>query len=330
MEIYRNIFKVAWKLSWRYKYLWFFGIFATLLGNSGEYELLMRTISGNIEINVFSSLKGYAESGIFSFQTVKALGASFVQDPFTMFTMLFVLVITLALMVFIVWLSNVSQIAIVRHSANLFGNKDIKNENIQTGVAVGTKYFWPVFGLNIIGKLFIIIILYIINLPIILSVNSANMAFPNLVFGILFLIMIPVAMSLSLIVKYAIAFVVVKKKKIFESFSLSVKLFCQNWLVSLEVAFMLILVMMVALLLSAFVFVNLKMFFQYITVFTMQYMPAISFWVYLIIAPLLMITVITWIWSVVSVFINSCWTGLFVKLISGGGESKLKRIFEKK
>ena len=40
MSFYRNILKQAWKITWRNKYLWWLGIFAALLGNGGEFEIL--------------------------------------------------------------------------------------------------------------------------------------------------------------------------------------------------------------------------------------------------------------------------------------------------
>ena len=47
MPFYRTILKQAWSLTWRHKYLWWFGIFAALLGNGGEFEILFNNVGAN-------------------------------------------------------------------------------------------------------------------------------------------------------------------------------------------------------------------------------------------------------------------------------------------
>ena len=42
MTLYRDIIKEAWQITWRRRFLWFFGLFAVLLGNGGEYEILFQ------------------------------------------------------------------------------------------------------------------------------------------------------------------------------------------------------------------------------------------------------------------------------------------------
>jgi hypothetical protein len=48
MTLYRSIFRQAWAITWQYKYLWFFGFFAALLGNGGEYEILSKGLRGDM------------------------------------------------------------------------------------------------------------------------------------------------------------------------------------------------------------------------------------------------------------------------------------------
>ena len=45
ITLYRDIIKEAWYITWRRKFLWFFGLFAVLLGNGGEYEILIQNIN---------------------------------------------------------------------------------------------------------------------------------------------------------------------------------------------------------------------------------------------------------------------------------------------
>jgi hypothetical protein len=54
ISIYRPILKTAWKVLWRAKYLWFFGFFAVLFGNTGELNLAIQSC---IEIGDFNGMQ---------------------------------------------------------------------------------------------------------------------------------------------------------------------------------------------------------------------------------------------------------------------------------
>ena len=41
MSIYRAVLRNAIKLTWQFKYLWFFGIFAALVSSVGEFNLAL-------------------------------------------------------------------------------------------------------------------------------------------------------------------------------------------------------------------------------------------------------------------------------------------------
>ena len=66
MTLYRNIFSQSLKITWRYKYLWFFGLFSALLGNGGEIELLLRRFDGTVEQGLFPGLSNILSTGLFN------------------------------------------------------------------------------------------------------------------------------------------------------------------------------------------------------------------------------------------------------------------------
>ena len=43
-SIYRSILKQAVNIAWKFKYLWFFGLFAALAGNGGIYNIGINNI----------------------------------------------------------------------------------------------------------------------------------------------------------------------------------------------------------------------------------------------------------------------------------------------
>ena len=46
MSLYRKILKQALVLSWQNKYLWFFGLFATLFIDNSGFEFLLQLSGG--------------------------------------------------------------------------------------------------------------------------------------------------------------------------------------------------------------------------------------------------------------------------------------------
>ena len=47
MFLYRDVLSQAWKNTWQNKYLWFFGLFAALLGGWGDLEIVFRGLNGS-------------------------------------------------------------------------------------------------------------------------------------------------------------------------------------------------------------------------------------------------------------------------------------------
>jgi len=104
MPFYRNILKQAWQLTWRNKYLWWFGIFAALLGNGGEFEILFNNAGANPSQALFPSWQRIASTGVFSGHTLTNIGNLFRNDTLNMILVLVVCLIALAVGLFLVWL----------------------------------------------------------------------------------------------------------------------------------------------------------------------------------------------------------------------------------
>ncbi|MFA4941958.1 MAG: hypothetical protein WC582_05240, partial [Patescibacteria group bacterium] len=181
---YRNILKQAVLISWRHKYLWFFGLFATLLGGGGEYEIISKGLSGDTAQTIFPNFSRLVETGIFRWETFSNFGAIFKTNPGSAIVLLIMAVIIIILSIFLIWLMIISQTALVNNSAEII-NKGKNSLGIKDGVASGIKNFWPVFGLNIIIKIIISLAFVLISLPIILSKAPAV----NYLYIILFIIL---------------------------------------------------------------------------------------------------------------------------------------------
>ncbi|KKQ60645.1 MAG: hypothetical protein US81_C0015G0010 [Parcubacteria group bacterium GW2011_GWE2_38_18] len=320
MSLYRKILKQALSLTWSNKYLWFFGLFATLLGG-GEYEIINNSLGGGQEIIV--GFRDFLSTNIFSVNSFITLKNFMIENPLSFATTLVVFVVFLALSLFILWLMMVSQAALVNNSASAFADKKY---SFKEGLESGIKNFWPVLGYNLITKILIYGVFILISLPVILSAGKVGLASVNLFYLFTFVIFTPIIISLSFIIKYAIAFKVLKNENFFKSIQRGWSLFINNWLISLEMAIVLFLasflvglIVILLLLILAVPFAFLALALNYLTSF-------VGFWLVVILALIIFITIIVISGAMLTTFQISAWTGLFVELSGAGGTSKLIRI----
>ena len=87
MFLYRNILSQAWKITWRSKYLWFFGLFAALLGNGGELEIVFRGFDGDFKDSLFTGWQFWPE-GFFNADTISNIGRLLINDPVSLLSLL--------------------------------------------------------------------------------------------------------------------------------------------------------------------------------------------------------------------------------------------------
>jgi hypothetical protein len=320
---YRNILKQALSITWRNKYLWFFGLFATLLGGGGEYEIISRGFSGDTAQTLFPNFNRLAETGIFHWQTFSNFATIFKTNPGSAIVLFLIAIIIIALSLFLIWLMVISQTALVSNSAKIINGA--KNSlGIRDGVRSGIKHFWPVFGLNIIIKTIIYLAFALIGLPIILSKSPLV----NYLYIILFIILIPLAIIFSFVVKYAIAFVIIKKDNFINSIREGWKLFTKNWLVSVEMAFILFFISFFAGLIIILSILILIVPFLFLAIILYELTSVIGFWLIIITGLIALFCIIILGGAALTTFQISAWTNLFLKLTNQGGASKIIRIAE--
>lgn len=323
MSLYRKVLKQALVLSWHYKYLWFFGLFAVLIGNSGEYEVFVRGLSGDLGQGFSDSLSRLISADLFSGQALSAINDLFAQDAFSFILFIIITLVILVMVGFLIWLSVASQAALVNNSAAIISGK--KN-SFKDGIEKGAKVFWPVFGLNIASKVIIAILFMIIGLPIFLTAGRAGSVSASLFYLVLFVIFVPLAVSVAFLIKYAIAYVVIKDNDFFTAVKNGWRLFADNWLVSIEMAlalffinFLLGLAVILAVLILAVPLLFLSLIFYYLASF-------VGFWLIVTLSLFIFVVLIAVSGSAITTFQISAWTGLFIELVGRGGTSKIIRL----
>ena len=235
MQIYYSqLFKKAWSITWRNKILWFFGLFATLIGAENEYGLISRAYTRiTIEGINFPFVEGLYAAGIFKAGFLSKIVYSFINDPFSFFILLFVLTVFLAVFLFIIWLVITSQVALINSTFLLEVKKPL---NFKKSLKKGLDLFAPVLALNVAAKLIIYSCFTIIGIPLLAIFIKTATSVDPLVYLLMFILFIPFIMVVSFLTKYATAYIVYKKTSVLKAIENSWKLFRNNWIVTLELA----------------------------------------------------------------------------------------------
>ncbi|MFH0891363.1 MAG: hypothetical protein V1867_01120 [Candidatus Falkowbacteria bacterium] len=320
MFLYRDILSQAWKNTWRHKYLWFFGLFAALLGGWGDLEIVFRGTNGDQGLPYgFQLLSAIFLNGNI-FHNISQISSN---SYLSLFMSLLVLLIILALSLFLFWLTIISQSALVNNTTRIITGK---KHDFASGLHSGINKFWPVAGLNLLLK---IIIYGIFSLFGLYLLNGAEDMLSAAYQIAAFMVFIPLAVILSFITKYAICYIVIKNEKFLDSLRLSWRLFLKNWLVSLEMAFMLFFITFLFALGLLLLFLILSIPFLFVVIVLSRFALIFNLWLIVAAGLILLLFVIIASGAILAAFQISAWTGLFLDLISRGGESKIMRLFGK-
>jgi len=324
MFSYRQMLLQSFKITWKNRYLWFFGLFASLLSIGAEYQILTRAMSRNASLEWWYNWSNFFHSGFFSWGFFPKIFSMFSQDPFFMSLILVVALIILAAFLLLIWLAVISQIAIVNNSNQILkSKKEVADLSLHVGVAAGVKSFWPVLGLNIISKVVINMLVILVSLPLVFL--FWNKIFSGALYILLFVLFIPLAVAFSLMIKYAIAFIVLQKANFRSALRSAGKLFRENWIVSLELAFLLFAISFFAtfVILTAVLILVIPFFFLALALLSM--FTALAFWSVVILGTIILVVFIILCGSILSTFQVVAWTNLFNHL-GRGIESKLERL----
>lgn len=311
MFSYRSIFRKALKITWRNKYLWFFGLFASLVSFGTEYQILSKAM-GERQRPMIDSMSG---TGIWSGHMFANLSLIWARDPWALVMLFTVLALCLIMVLFLAWLAIVSQAAIVDAAEKTINKrKEALTLGIAAGMAVGRNRFWRTLGLNIILKAVVALLVALVSLPLLYAGSNLSL---GALYILLFITLVPTALVFSLLMNYSIAFVVIKDQRIDEALKNGWKLFRNNWLVSVEMAFMLFLVnflFTLAIILAALVF-----FLIFMSVFSLAL---------LFIGVLALIVFIILAGCALTTFQITAWTDLFIKLRQNKISSHLERLMK--
>jgi len=328
MFLYREILKKSLAITWRHKYLWFFGLFASLLSGAGRYNMSFSKANEDWSNNYFANFARLIKEGMLNGSSLPNLGMLFKQDPVSATIYIVFSLIIIVLSLFLLWLVIVSQIGLISNAAKIIKNNKGKKTTIREGVDAGTKNFWSVLGLNLSINVLIYFIAILIGLPLIF-ITARSGGNVDLLYFIMFIIFVPLALILSFLLKYAVCFIVIKGKNFIDSFVAAWKLFVKNWLISIEMAFILFFVDILFVLALGLVILVLAIPYLFIAFGLSSFISLSLFWIMFVLGIIISIAIIIVGGSALTSFKLVAWTDLFINLTGKGGLSKIIRLTEK-
>ncbi len=313
--LYREAIAHSWSLAKRHKFLWVYGLFAAILGQMGIVEYL-----GKVSVAT-EDLGGYLSS-------VKVLPGTTVAEATTQITaldtrllLIWLVLIIIALVVGFLFISVVSQGALIYASAASVKNKR-QLPDVGEAWHAGVTHFWRLFIINFFKKAIVIILAIIVSASAFANLDDITLG-NSLTFLLTFILASIVGLVLSFLAIYAASYVVVEEYKLGPAIHSAWRMFTDHWLVSVEVGLMVLLfngVLAILALLGIMVF-----FFPAVLVWFFAIITANAFLFTLgfIIAIVLFVAYAMLLASVFTVFTTSIWTYLFMKMHKVGVKSRV-------
>ncbi|MFA6553131.1 MAG: hypothetical protein WCT27_01780 [Patescibacteria group bacterium] len=324
VSVFRDVLKRAFHVVKINKFLWVFGFFASFLGLGGEFESLTRDYSniGQTSSRILD-MHSLMEGGVIWTMLANIRDAFSTQPVQAFFFILMIVIVGLVLL----WLAIVAQIALFDSVNKINKNQPATHRE---GFVVGNKFFMPVLLLNVIVKVILYGLLVVLGLPLISWLLVRDNLWGGFIFVfLLFFIYIPLTAIAAFIVKYAIAYIVIQGKRAGEAMRLAWALFKKNWLVSFEMA-VVVLALGVAYGLAIILTLGLiAVPFALIGIAAMFFGSGTGLIVAITLGGIAWFITVAVLGGIFVSYQYTAWTLLFLKLVEDKAPSKLMRWFSK-
>jgi len=225
-----------------------------------------------------------------------------------------VILLLTVLAALIIWIIVISQIALIKDSSHLDNNgKPVKFKEI---IKSSHDHFLQVLGAYVVGRWIIILLFVLIEL----TLGAKFLATGSVAWGVIFslatlIIVIPLAIIISIVTKYAILYIILENKKLISSLRDGLILFGKNWLISLET----LLIMGIAMLIASIITIVTPLmlaapFFISASVWSGEMLSWFFFNTSLMVGIASFLIVATLCMSILSTFVTASWTILFKEI----------------
>ncbi|HLD22249.1 MAG TPA: hypothetical protein VJB65_05110 [Patescibacteria group bacterium] len=227
MKLYTDIFRQSWHITKKQKAVWWFGLFALFLGGKGiDFESFFSSIK--VLRMPFSPLR----PDFWNMQQWNELFTLFGQSQY----MIFLLILAVPLGMFLIYIMMVSQIGLVDAFGANAQQQDKNTEKkylLEDALQTSRTHLPTVFAINVVSKVLSLLLLVVVSLPMFIGrVQFSQVAYSLL----LFFIVAPIIILISLIAKYAVNYAVLQNMQFRQAVVSGLQLFWHNVGVSIELA----------------------------------------------------------------------------------------------
>lgn len=321
MFSYKQLIVSAATFAWRYKYLWFFGLFGALLTNSGVFQrIYANDVGGGLQD--WQRLK---DTGVFEVINIRALGALAAADPVWFGLRVAVLLAVVGLGAFIFWLSVVSQGAIIQSVVAMEGKK---KPTFRATLQSGMRTFWSVLWLRVVGeKGLMVALLFVAGVLSAYALQSdMGLAWRIAALGG-FVLTLGAVFAVILTMRYAMSYAVIEGTPLVAALGRGIDLLRRNVWISIEagaVIFMMNVVLGFAVLIAiaaiAIPCVLLLAFF-----YQLQFVAGFTF--VLVVGTALLVAAVMCASAAITVFSEALWTLFFIRVSKEALPNHLYNLF---
>lgn len=320
--IYRQVIKDAWHLAWHNKTLWLFGFFAGILINGGVYDMGLKMFSRVTTASItWDSISQNIVPPFTFFSDFTSIVAPIDQFGLMSIWVILVLVSIAALGLFMIWLSIVSQGTLIGIIPMVQKKKkDVFRPAFQTGL----EKFWPLLGINALLKVIIALIVLFTSFPLVLLISQSALL-NALLYLLSFIIFIPLAIIVYFIAILSSCYIVLRNKSFAKSILLAWELFKRNWLICLELGFLLFVVGFLVGLAILLLFLLASIPIVLLLLAALALGSQIASLIVIILAVMVLVALVVLSGAFIVCFHYTAWVMLFERLTKKGGLSRLVR-----
>ncbi len=320
-SVYRTTLREAWQITWKKRWLWLFGLFSAFLGSGGEYNLIAKNIAsvqdGGAVMTSVASVIQQSGFGVWYETFSEIVGNLNVAS-------IALLITTLIIIIFIFVIALISQGAVV---SGIFRSYKQSETGLRESWNRGRNKLKEVFWINVIGKLSLYLVFALLAIPFFyLFLKTYNLMWQWVLVVVSFLIFVPLAVVVSFLVKYAVIFAVTKNNDIGLAIRESWKLFCSNWVISIEMSLVLFAVnvivgvgIVLGLIVTSIPFVIIGFIGVYLDI-------SYVFWFAAILGAVVAFGGVFTVGAMLTVFQMASWVILFERLVEGVAIPKIVRL----
>ncbi len=317
MFSYRAILKKSWQLAKEHKSLWFLGFLSVAFASGGEYNIIANSLSRDMMSGVNSIASIYSGQPRIS-NFLAGLGDVLRVSPEAFLWLIFLFIILAGVFIFLLYIAINSQCTLIKSSAKILTGNKRSHFDFREAWDDSKKHFCPVLSMNILMKAIVTGLFFIIGLPLLFLIINNNGFASSFIFALLFVLLIPLSFAVALVGKYAIMYNTLHELNFARSVASAWQLFKKNWLVSLEMSFILFFI--------NFIIGLAAIMLAYCLIVLPLAIPPFLF--FLMFNFIIAFAIVVVCGSVLNVFQLSAWTELFLRLQSEQAKSKIERLLK--